>query len=247
VLISALATWVVVSASAFTFSAGSTGRGLVMGIGYSVAAAFALVFLIRAIQESVGRERLIWTLLTAGLAFTIVGDLGWSISRTSSGFGPVLSFQQAAYLISYLLFAAGSLLLVRTIVSEIAGVTTLDALAVMLSSGTLAWFFLVDGKSASLSLSAILSWVVFDAALLFLALVMISASGGSETAKLMAAGFLAFLVADTLYLDAGARGMYEFGGISYLAWILGVVLIGGSALWPSPIQTATTTTLRISP
>jgi signal transduction histidine kinase len=248
VLVSALATWVVVSVSAFAFSADSTGRGLVMGIGYSVAAAFALVLLIRAVQESVRRERLIWTLLAAGLAFTIVGDLGWSVSRTSGGFGPVLSFQQAAYLISYLLFAAGSLLLVRMIVSEIAGVTTLDALAVMLSSGTLAWFFLVDGESASLSLSAILSWVVFDAALLFLALVMISVSGGSATAKLLAAGFLAFLVADTLYLDAGASGMYGFGGIPYLAWTLGVVLIGGSALWPSPTRTATTmTTLRISP
>lgn len=247
VLVSALATWVVVGVSAFAFSAGSTGRGLVMGVGYSVAAVFALVLLAQAVRESMRRERLIWSLLAAGLAFTLIGDLGWSVSRTSSEFGPVFSFQQAAYLISYLLFATGSLLLVRTMISEIAGVTTLDALAVMLSSGTLAWFFLVDGEATSLSASAILLWVVFDAALLFLALVLISASGGSATAKLLAAGFLAFLVADTLYLDAGASGMYEFGGIPYLAWSLGVVLIGGSALWPSPTRTVTTTTPRISP
>ncbi len=248
VLISALATWAVVGISAFTFSAGSTGRGLVMGVGYLLSAVFALVLLTRAVRESTRRERLIWALLAAGLAFTIVGDLGWSVSRTSNEFGPVFSFQQAAYLISYLLFAAGSLSLVRTIVSEIAGVTTLDTLAVMLSSGTLAWFFLADGESASLSLSAILLWIVFDAALLFLALVLISASGGSATAKLLAAGFMAFLVADTLYLDAGASGAYEFGGIPYMAWALGVVLIGSSALWPSPIQTAAATaTPRISP
>lgn len=238
VLVLALLAWAVGALVALAFPGGSSVRAYVAGGVYGAAAIFALILVSFAVRKSDSRERLFWTLLAAGLAFTFIGDLGWTGFQAPAEAGRVFSFQQAAYLAAHLLLAGAALVLVNATVKGIAAVMALDALAVMLSVGTLAWFFVMEGTGGSWALAAILSWALFDSALLFLSLVVISASEGSVAAKLLAAGFLAFLVADTLYLDVRSSGVYQVGGVPDLVWALGVVLIGSSALWQSPARDA---------
>lgn len=235
----ALAVWMVAVLTSFALLAESNVRPILAGVVYWAAAIFALIVVARSVKESRGRERLFFGFLGAGLLLTFVGDLGWTSLQTADAAERVVSFQQVFYVMAHLLLSGALLVLVRERAKGIATVTALDALAVMLSVGVLAWFFVVDGAvaSGSWALAGVLSWALFDAALLFLGLVVLSASGGSVPAKLLVAGFLAFLVADAMYLDVRSGGSYEVGGYPEFIWALGVVLIGGSSLWPGLVET----------
>jgi hypothetical protein len=85
-------------------------------------------------------------------------------------------------------------------------VTSLDALCIVFSTGILAWYSVLGTavsatRAAGLwEVSSTLSWVLFDAALLFLCLVVLSAAGRPPFAGALAGGFLAFAVADGYYL-----------------------------------------------
>ena len=232
ILIPALAIWLAGALVVLAFPASSTGRMLTEGILYWTAAVFAVVLVTGATMRVSGWERLFWGLLGAGLTFTFVGDLGWTGFQSPGGGGWAVSFQQPSYLVSHLLLTAALLTLVVVTAPDIAVVTVLDALAVMLSTGTLAWFLFVDGTGGGWTLAIISSWALFDAALLFMGLVVLSASQGAAPAKLLALGFMAFLVADGLYLNVRSSGTYQVSGYPDLVWGLGVVFIGSSALWP---------------
>lgn len=240
ILMVALAVWTTAVLTSFALLADSNARPILAGTIYWTAAIFALIIVARSIKESRGRERLFFGFLGAGLMFMFVGDLGWTSLQTADAAERFVSLQQGFYLVAHLLLAGALLVLVQATVKGIATVTALDALAVMLSIGTLAWFFVVDSAVAggSWGLAAVLSWALFDAALLFLGLVVLSASGGAVPAKLLVAGFLAFLVADTMYLDVRSGGIYEVGGYPEFIWALGILLIGGSSLWPGLMESS---------
>src|SRR3712207_9247097 len=84
-------------------------------------------------------------------------------------------------------------------------ITALDSISIMLSGGTLIWYFFLGpvvaetGSEGSWAVLAVLSWPLFDAALLFLGLVVLSAAGKPPFAGLLAAGVPAFVVAGGLY------------------------------------------------
>ncbi len=61
-------------------------------------------------------------------------------------------------------------------------------------------------------MSSTLSWVLFDAALLFLCLVVFSAVERPPFAGALAGGFLAFAVADGYYLVERVAGSYQIAG-----------------------------------
>ncbi len=89
--------------------------------------------------------------------------------------------QDVAYAISYALLAGAMLHLVALTTPRITLVSALDAGAVMLSVGTLVWYFVLGPAAAEAGLggvreaAAALSQPVCDAALLFLGLVVASA------------------------------------------------------------------------
>lgn len=218
------------------FPVGSDARSIVAGGLYYLAAIFALFLLARAVSRIRGRERVFWSLIGAGLLACFVGDFGWTSLQKMQFASQELPYQHLTYLLSYLFLAAALLYLVSLAAGEILLITALDALAVMVSSGVLIWYFFLEPEVSenafSWSVLGTLSWPLFDAALLFLSLVVLSTERRPAFVGTMTAGFLAFIVADGLYLSASSQGRYEVGGWPDAVWALGLLLLGCAALHP---------------
>ena len=218
----------------------STARFVTANAVYLAGAAFALVCLARTILGVRGKERLLWGLLGAGLLASLVGDTGWVGLQGSAFVAQDLSYQYVAYLASYLLFVCALLLLVSSTTKRITFVTFLDSLCIMLSVGILVWYFFLGkttGSGLSLAVLAVLSWLLFDAALLFLCLVVLSTAGRPSFTWFLAAGFSAFALADGWYLGVRSENSYGLTGWPDLFWALGFIFLGFAALRTVPIDT----------
>ena len=101
------------------------------------------------------------------------------------------------------------------------------------------------GTSLSCAALAVLSWPLFDVALLFLCLVVFSTAGGPPFAGLLAAGFSAFALADGWYLGVRSEGSYGIVNWPDLLWALGFVFLGLAALQATPMSPPTQA--RIAP
>jgi signal transduction histidine kinase len=243
VALAALACWVIGTLIFATSPEDSTWRVVAVNVVYFTAVAFALVFLARAASGTRGRERLFWGLLVAGSLVGLVGDLGWSGIQRSAFTAQEFSYQHAAYLAFYLLFVCALLLLVSSTTSRITLIAFLDSLCIMLSVGMLVWYFFLgrmveeDGSGLSWAVLAVFSWPLFDVALLFLCLVVYSTTGRPPFVALLAAGFLAFALADGWYLGVRSEGSYGIVGWPDLLWTLGFIFLGLAALQAAPMST----------
>jgi len=221
--------------------AGSDGRYLVANALYLGAAGFVLFSLARAIRGAQARQRLFWGLLGAGVVANFAGDLGWSGLQESPLGAQGVTLPHAAYLVSYLFFGGALLILVGLATRRITLVTGLDALCIALSTGILAWYSFLGtavsamGAAGWWEVSSTLSWVLFDAALLFLCLVVLSAAGRPPFAGALAGGFLAFAVADGYYLVTRAAGSYQSADWPDMIWALGLACVALAALDAAPV------------
>jgi signal transduction histidine kinase len=217
------------------------------------AAAFAAVMLLQAAPRARGHERAFLRFLGAGMVFRLAGNAMWSASQL---FGlevasPVAP-QDVAYTISYPLLAGAVLHLVAMATPRITLVSALDAGAVMLSVGTLAWYFVLGPAAAEAGLASAreavvaLSQPVCDAALLFLGLVVASSPVRPRFSAFLNGGFVALLVADGAYLGLRSVGPYESGNWPEMLWALGMILLGLTST-TSPEVPADPEAVRIQP
>lgn len=226
--VAALACWAVGVVVFAALPENSTARYVVATAVYSASAAFAVVCVGRATLGARGKERLLWGLLAAGLLVGLVADLSWEDLQESAFGAQTLSYQHVAYLASYLLLLCAMVLLVRWTTKRITLVIFLDALSIMLSAGVLTWYFFLGPRGAvgSWATLAFLSWPLFDAALLFLSLVALSTTQRPPFARFLAAGFLAFALADGWYLGVRSGDAYGIVGWPDMFWTLGFVFLG---------------------
>jgi diguanylate cyclase len=160
--------------------------------------------------------------------------------------------QDIAYAISYALLVAAMLHLVALTTRRITLVSALDAGAVMLSVGTLTWYFVLGPAAAEAVLEegvrdavVALSQPVCDAALLFLGVVVASSRVRPRFLVFLDGGFVA-LLADAAYLGLRSAGPYQSGNWPEMLWALGVILLGPTST-TSPEVTAAENTGRIQP
>ncbi|HEX2729565.1 MAG TPA: ATP-binding protein, partial [Rubrobacteraceae bacterium] len=205
--------------------------------GISWSAMIFAGFAVTAVLASTGRsERLFWMLVGGGVVLRFAGDLLWTLGTfVNAGVTPVLAPQDVAYVVSYALFLGAMLRLVAQTTHRVTLVSALDAASIMLSIGTLAWYFVLGPSAAEVGLNGLrdatvaLFQPVCDAALLYLGLVVMSTSHRPRFVGFLISGFLAFLIADTVYLGLRSGGPYDLGSWPDLFWALGIVLIGLSA------------------
>ena len=218
----------------------STARYVAATAVYSASATFVLICMARAISGARGKERLLWALLGAGLLVGLAADLGWRGLQESAFGTQAVSYQHIAYLASYLLLLCAMVFLVNWTTKRITLVTFLDSLSIMLSTGVLIWYFFLGevvagtGTGGSWAILAILSWPLFDAALLFLSLVVLSTAGRPPFVLFLAAGFLVFALADGWYLGVRSGDAYGLAGWPDMFWALGLVFLGLAALRATP-------------
>ena len=225
--------WVV---GAFAFALlpqGSEAKPLVATVFSLFAAAFAAALLLQAAPRARGHERSFLRLMGAGMAFRLAGNAFWSVSqlfdfRVAAPVAP----QDIAYAISYPLLVGAMLHLVALTTRRITLVSALDAGAVMLSVGTLTWYFVLGPAAAEAALegardvAVALSQPVCDAALLFLGLVVASSRVRPRFSLFLNGGFLALLLADAAYLGLRSAGPYQSGNWPEMLWALGMILLG---------------------
>jgi signal transduction histidine kinase len=197
------------------------------------AAAFAAAVLLRAAPRTHGHERSFLLLLGTGMVFRLAGNAFWSASQLFQfQVATPVAPQDIAYAISYPLLVGAMLHLVALTTHRITLVSALDAGAVMLSVGTLTWYFVLGPAAAQATLEGVrdaavaLSQPVCDAALLFLGLVVASSRVRPRFSLFLNGGFLALLLADAAYLGLRSAGPYQSGNWPEILWALGMILLG---------------------
>src|SRR5215204_2609032 len=215
------------------------------------AATFAAAILLRATPRAQGHERSFLQLMGAGMIFRLAGNASWSATQLF-GFqvaAPVAP-QDIAYAISYPLLVGAMLHLVALTTRGITLVSALDAGAVMLSVGTLTWYFVLGPAAAGLGsvreAVATLSQPVCDAGLLFLGLVVASSLIRPRFSTLLNGGFVALVLTDAAYLRLRSVGPYQSGNWPELLWALGMNLLGLTSA-TSPEVPADPNVRRIQP
>ena len=228
-----LACWVL-GALVFAFlPLGSEAKSVIATVFSLSTAAFAAVILLRASPRAEGHERAFLQLMGLGMVCRLAGNSLWSASQLLGiGFLTPVAPQDVAYAISYLLLAGAMLHLVALTTHRITVVIALDAGAVMLSVGMLAWYFVLGPASSEAGLGSVreavaaLSQPVCDAALLFLGLVVASSQVGLRFSTFLNGGFVALLLADAAYLGLRSVGPYQSGNWPEILWALGMILLG---------------------
>ena len=128
------------------------------------------------------------------------------------------------------------MLLVRSTARGITFITFLDSLFIMLSVGVLVSYFM-EPRAVEPGISWVfLSLPSLDVALLFLCLVVYATARRPLFAGLLAAGFLAFALADGWYLEVLSYGSFTLAGWPDLLRALGFVMLGLAALRAAPLS-----------
>ncbi|MDQ3943272.1 MAG: hypothetical protein M3254_09235 [Actinomycetota bacterium] len=212
---------------------GAESKSVIATVFSLSTAAFAAVILLRAAPRAEGHERTFLRLMGLGMVFRFAGNSLWSASQhLGPGIVTPVAPQDVAYAISYSLLVGAMLHLVALTSRRITLVSALDAGAVMLSVGTLAWYFVLGPTAAEAGLGSVreavaaLSQPVCDAALLFLGLVVASSPIRPRFSTLLNGGFVALLLADAAYLGLRSVGPYQSGNWPEMLWALGMILLG---------------------
>jgi signal transduction histidine kinase len=233
--VAALIFWVA-GALVFAFlPQGSEWKPLVSTISSLSAATFAAALLLRTGPYAQGHERSFLRLMGAGMIFRLAGNAFWSATQLFDfQVATPVAPQDIAYAISYPLLAGAMLHLVALTTRKITLVSALDAGAVMLSVGTLTWYFVL-GPATEAALGGVrdaavaLSQPVCDAALLFLGLVVASSRVAPRFSVFLNGGFGVLLLADVAYLGLRSAGPYQSGNWPEMLWALGMILLGLTA------------------
>jgi hypothetical protein len=231
--VAALACWAI-GALVFAFlPQGSEAKPVIATVFSLSAAAFAATALLWAAPRAEGHERAFLRLMGWGMVSRLVGNSLWSASHLF-GLGIVapVAPQDIAYAVSYPLLVGAMLHLVARATRRITLISAFDAGAVMLSVGTLAWYFVLGPAAAGAGLGSVyeavvaLTQPVCDAALLFLGLVVASSQIRLRFSTFLNGGFVALLLADAAYLGFRSVGPYQIGNWPEMLWALGMILLG---------------------
>jgi diguanylate cyclase (GGDEF)-like protein len=179
-----------------------------------------------------------WWVLAAGLALYSIGDLVYTILVATTGTEPFPSVAEIPYLSGLILIVVGVGLLAGPLGSGLYRPALLDAALVATAGAFLAWPVLLDPLSDSLvdPVSGVLAmtYPILDLLLVgVLARHFLQPGWRIPSILLMAAGVLAWLVADLAYTRLSLTGEYVSGDLIDAGWLLAYVFVGAAALHPS--------------
>ncbi len=200
-------------------------------------AASSLAAVLVGIRVNRPTTRAAWSLIAAGSALWLLGDVAYlSIALTREAV-PMLSVADVIYLLGYPLLAVGLYRLAHRggRAGELGHVA--NSTIVMIAFGLLLWVFVVQPESVGSDRTAGIVGVAYPAMDVFLFGLLVQSFGSKPwqliSFRLLAVAMLATLAAD-LVLDVAAQtvGTNPAGtvGLGYLAYY---VLVGTAALHPS--------------
>jgi two-component system sensor histidine kinase UhpB len=235
-----LAVSILMEALYFVLPGGSVAQGAVL-TAIGLASTVAVVAGVRMHRPS--SRRLVWHLLAAGLGVYTAALLLWFPIGVNIHL-PFPSVADVLFLSSYVLLAAGlGLLAVERSQGRDVG-TLLDSAVITLGLGALLWVALIEPNArTALDVSGrvvSVSYPLMDFLMLAVLVGLWFASPAERTpaVRLLSAGVLAQLGADSSYLFQLLHATWRLGGIEDLGWMLLLSFVGVAALHPSMREAA---------
>jgi len=176
-----------------------------------------------------------------GVASFALGDISYDVlTEYLHERNPYPSIADAFYLATYLLLAAGLILMVRSRRRRDGeGGAALDALIVTTGMGVLSWIYLIQPYMHAVDMTLLVkltsvAYPLGDIVLLGV-LIRLVFGGGTRGAslRLLVAGAIGVLGADSIYGWIQLHGLWKVGGPTDLGWVLFYVCWGAAALHPA--------------
>jgi two-component system, cell cycle sensor histidine kinase and response regulator CckA len=177
-----------------------------------------------------------WAIFAVGIAFLSVGDALWYMPLVQGGERPELSIADAFYLLEYPFLLLGAVALVR---GRPTRAMVLDSAMVSLGAAVVIWEFLVrpgltDSSVPLLGVVVNTAYPIADIAIIGVLTGILFSTGLPSTAlRLVAAGFLFTLLADTAYLAITLNGDVPDPSVLDLGWLLALAMWAIAAVHPS--------------
>jgi diguanylate cyclase (GGDEF)-like protein len=221
---------------------------IVIYLATSSAARYMLPVLVAAsvvfaIAGGVARNRppsfLPWCLFAAAMAPYSAADAIWGLYQVRDADVPFPGVADMLYLGSYLLFAAGLVMLSRQQSGHLHWAGLLDAGIVTLGFGILTWAFIIApylrSELSAWPLAVSIAYPVADLVLLSVAARLMLTTGKRTPSLLLCIGWLlVLLAADGLYYGTMATtGTAIAEDVSEVGWMVSSLLLGAAALHPS--------------
>lgn len=181
------------------------------------------------------RVRLAWTFLALGQFSFTLGDVIWEVIKLGLHQDPFLSVANVPYLMYYLLFAAGILLLPAATLNHWERQKLfLDVGMIMVSAGLIFWVFLIEpafdaNRDNMLTMALSLAYPVMDFVLLFALMDLLFrriCSVSRETLILLSSGIAVLILTDSVYISQVLQGLFPGGGLEIVGWPINYALIG---------------------
>jgi diguanylate cyclase (GGDEF)-like protein/PAS domain S-box-containing protein len=186
-------------------------------------------------------HRSAWVVFALGVTTFAFGDITYDVlTEFLHEVNPFPSIADLFYLATYLLLAAGLLLMVRSRRRrESDAGALLDALIITCGLGALSWIYLIQPyiHAADMTIFARITSVAYPLGdiLLLCVLVRLVFGGGTRgtSVRLLAFGAVGVLGADCVYGWIQLHGSWRVGGPTDLGWVLAYVCWGAAALHPA--------------
>jgi diguanylate cyclase (GGDEF)-like protein len=216
--------------------------GPVKPVHIFVMAAAALVVLSRAVR--VPSERLGWACIGLGVLAWIGGETYYSVVLWDLTDVPFPSPADLGYLLFPPLAFTGIVLILHARLRGLPRLLVVDAATAALAAMAVSAAVVLDvifgqAEGTAVQVVANLAYPVSDALLVGLAAGACVLTGGRDRSLLLlAAGLVAFWLADSYYLVTVAHGTYVAGGVVDIGWWLAALLFGCAAVLSPPVVKA---------
>lgn len=206
----------------------------ILDILISIIAAFCLFY--AAFKSKIyGKQIYIaWALLGIAQLLYAAGDIAWAFIELYLHNAPFPSIADDLYLLYYVLFAIGLLLLSRPITTpEKKYRTILDAGIIILSALIILWTTISSSVLGSannfLPLSLTIYYIIRDFVLFFLIINLIFIHTTKRTKNpfiLLLGGIVAYIITDAAFCYLFLNGMYVSDSLIDVGWVIAFILIG---------------------
>ena len=186
------------------------------------------------------RRRLPWVLVAFALAAFAAGDTTYNVlTQYFHEANPFPSLADGFYLITYPLFAAGLLGMIRARRRERDGGPLLDALVVTAGCALLSWMYLIHPYVHAPGMTVVqkgfsIAYPLGDILILaVLARLLVGGGARNASVALLTAGALGLLAADCVYGYIQLNGNWKVGGPTDIGWVVFYCFWGAAALHPA--------------
>jgi signal transduction histidine kinase len=231
--------WMAVVTSVYAVAHFTGPQWLNSGPAFNVIGVSAVMAILVGARRNVRGRRLPWYLFALGQTLFVLGDVFSDNYGTFFGGAlPSVSIADAFYLTFYIPLIAGLLLLIRERRGAQDRESLVDSLVITVAAAAFSWTFLMAPgahQASSLPTKLVaLGYPLMDVLVLGVLVRLIVANGPRAIGfALLVLGFLAQLVADSIYGWQLLHGGYVKGAPLDIGWAVFYALLGASALHPS--------------